>query len=311
MRTAATKWKAWADVDGAGSERAKALVPIYMAALDSGKSGELQKVPPALLKVTYAYHLQKRATLADGGAVARGGGGGGGQPSSPQRQSALLRMWTAVASNRITGVAVPPTCPPVRIQEDEDFYVRRYDARGQPSPYCDETTWQQLQAKCKMQWDLYVQRIICSQGKLPNGEWVRLMQRLRLDFLAGPNGPRDPTDPCNELRAKASAWRHFVYSSRQTKPCGRCARCVAAGERERKLTPVWAVCGDILLDLKVRNNMRRNHPSCAPPAVDPDRLINRLRSRRRAEAEAAAEREHLQLGEDDSNAGEPRGWDKV
>ena len=76
-----------------------------------------------------------------------------------------------------------------------------------------------------------------------------------------------------------------VYMMRNHKPCGRCSACHSKGEKERKFSFVWNVCGDLLLTVKVRNGQQ----GCgrAPLAVDATRLRSRLRPRRRNKGPAS------------------------
>ena len=60
---------------------------------------------------------------------------------------------------------------------------------------------------------------------------------------------------------------------------------LSKGEKERKFSFVWNVCGDLLLTVKVRNGQQ----GCgrAPLAVDATRLRSRLRPRRRNKGPAS------------------------
>ena len=101
----------------------------------------------------------------------------------------------------------------------------------------------------------------------------------------------------NCVRVRASALMEAVYTfCEQERSCGVCKSCVRQNSRQRKLTYVWCVAGDILLELKRRNAAKaaakaKGGPlgARAPFGADHHLMVMRLRRRREERLEEARE----------------------
>jgi hypothetical protein len=288
MREIATKWKAWADKEGSGSRQAKQLSGLYMLALDGAKTGKEAKIPWELRSLQLPRHLHKtaKARVESQAHTQRGERGGG------ERKSALLQLWQAITCDEST---LPPACTGQPLHLDEELqYVHKYDRRGvkETKPFLPEPQRQNLRDKWERHWAQYARQMEDRRNKSTSDGWygyMRELQPFREHFLSG----RNPNDPTDELRAEAGVLYEVVYTSRAGRTCGRCASCLAQSRSRRSYTFVWNVCGDVLLDLKVQNRLRKSNNGRAPLAVDQAILARRLRLRKRAAAALQQEEEAL------------------
>lgn len=278
MRDVATKWKAWADLQGAQSDQCIELSYLYMAACDAGKADTVLKIPPHLDRCL-PYHLQKNADVH-----AR---------KSLTSQSALARMWLAVSSNSILStLASSPleSCPKPSL--DPELQLKDW---SQMSP--DEqnlfTHWQSVWPN---EWKAYKDQVKnLPRGDRGDDEWnwkkraafAAIVSKHRAMLLQG----EDPAVAISDaLFLRASALHVAVYSNAASFhtsnyfTCGLCKRCMEQTTRKQRPWPnlnfVWLVAGDILLQLKVRNRHAKLHSGRAPYAVDMGRLNARQRRRR-------------------------------
>ena len=316
MGSVATSWKQWVHDKDVGCPEAISLSWLYMQALDAGKASALPMLPQGLRRAPWEIPYHLKAT--EGGRTVQVDShkakSEADRTSRELKQSGLLQLWNAVATDSITGIQRPQTCPALWTDEDLHVYVYRHrDGRQVRERLVDENSerWRTLLVKWKHCMDSYSQQVknSCTRngGSFDSTPWKHLIHDYRSMMLgagrgAGGENLYDPTEPSNELRLEASALYHACYLAKANQACGCCQSCVSSNRYERKLTFPWAVAGDILRNLKIHNHeaSKPGHKR-APMAVDREVLVA-LQRRQRQKADSMAERMAMEEAEDEEQA---------